>query len=132
MLCRSCQAAECDEEDEEDSYAKYCEDLENDGEFVAVIEYSINTKGEAFIDITLDDFSPESIDKLARIFAAIPTVNFQVKSLEMIEDVFLSQGKDKEFKHFISKTMNASKEGSLKDSDSEDFDPIVCPTKLTL
>jgi hypothetical protein len=144
--CLKYQAAD-DEEDEEDdgedSYAKYCEDGEDkdfecDSKFLAIIEYSINTEGEAFIDITLDDFSPESIDKLARIFAAIPTVNFQLKSLQMIEDVFLSEGKDSEFKTFINKTMSVSKEISKlqeetgEDTNGQDSEPIVCPTKLTL
>lgn len=108
------------------------EDYSNDTKFVAIIEYSINSDGEAFLDLTLDDFSPESVDKLSRLFASIPTLKFQLRAMEMVKEAFLSEDKADDFNTFVAKVIEYAKNSERVIGEKGDSDPIICPTKLTL
>jgi inosine/xanthosine triphosphate pyrophosphatase family protein len=92
-----------------------------------------------YIDISLSDLeystSTENINKLAELFVSIPTMPFQVRSLEIIKETLVEEDKEEVFNTFMSFVLQKTKEMAsvLRDETEKvksNSDPIISPTDL--
>jgi hypothetical protein len=122
-------------------YEDYTETEEDKTDTICTIEYSVSVDGEMYIDISLageedDSLSLESLDKLAKLFASIPSVQFQLRSLEIMQEAFLVEDKEDEFKFFLALVVEKTKafEDALSHKQNKrsksNTDPIISPTDL--
>lgn len=105
-------------------------------EVAASLTYSIKKDGEIVVDLSIDDFSEKAIEGLATLLSSISTIDFQIQTVALIEEAFLSQGKGLEFEFFAADmiqkaTENIEKErGLLDEGGGRKEVPIIKPTDL--
>lgn len=107
----------------------------------ACVCYSVDDSGEIVIDVGMDDYSPETLEKFSLLMASIPTTTFQVQSMQVLQTAFENDGKDDEFSQFVKSVIVKSTifgesgkhergrgEGSKKRKSGDD--PVIKPTDL--
>jgi hypothetical protein len=113
--------------------------MEDERNTLASLQYSIDESGEIYIDITLEDYSEEIIKKFATLLASVSTTSFQVQTLKVAQDAFMSDDKQKELFLLIQevlakqKLFNSLKESTDQDTSGEsreNNDPLIKPTDL--
>jgi hypothetical protein len=61
----------------------------------------VDEDGEIVIDVGMDDYSPETMEKFALLIASIPTTAFQVQSMQILQTNFERDSKLDEFSTFV-------------------------------
>lgn len=113
--------------------------MEDERNTLASLQYSIDESGEIYIDITLEDYSEEIIKKFGTLLASVSTTSFQVQTLKVAQDAFMSDDKQKELFLLIQevlakqKLFNSLEESTEQDTSGESRehnDPLIKPTDL--
>lgn len=88
------------------------------------------------IDVGMEDYSEVTVEAFSLLFASIPSTQFQIKAMEILQSAFERDGKDEEFQQFatgviiksklMQKDFEAGKRGKEKSAD----DPVIKPTDL--
>lgn len=98
---------------------------------VARLEYAIDSSGEIFIDMAIDDYSLATINSFASLLVNIPTVNFQLQTLEIVQEAFIQENKNSELNILIAEILKRQK---ILDIEQEEMynedDPMIKPTDL--
>jgi hypothetical protein len=106
---------------------------------LAKITYAIDEEGDVIIDVSLDDYSENTLNKLSTLIASIPEPVFQIQMMNIIKDAFVAEGKDELFITLMTSILEKQqlfadsiqsapeeKKGEVKDKDS----PLIQPTDL--
>lgn len=100
---------------------------------LASISYSVDAAGHIAIDVGMEDYSEETVDGFALLFASIPTDDFQVQAMSILHAAFLRDSKGEEFERFArgviikSSQLKEGEEGQVR----AEGDPLIKPTDLT-
>lgn len=95
----------------------------------------MSESGDFNIDIGIEDYSPETIEKFSLLFASIPNDQFQYQAMAILQAAFEHDGQDEAFQAFTQGVVIKSammglagrKDGSEK---RETGDPVIKPTDL--
>jgi len=111
--------------------------MEDERSTLASLQYSIDTSGEIYIDITLEDYSEEIIKKFAVLLASISTTSFQVQTLKVAQDAFLADGRQKEMFMLVKEMLEKQRifnkldvEEKVEKEENNQDDPLIKPTDL--
>lgn len=75
---------------------------EVNSDILASITYSIDNKGESYIDASLSSFDDEVIESLSELICLIFTEGCHVSTTEMISTNFVTEGKTEELEKLLS------------------------------
>jgi len=100
----------------------------------ASICYGIDIDGKILIDVEMEDYSPETIDKFSTLFASVPSTPVQVEAISILQTAFDIDDRGLEFEEFakgamLKSAMLVQEEEGLK-LDSYTTDPLIKPTDL--
>lgn len=111
--------------------------MEDERNTLASLQYSIDSSGEIYIDIALEDYSEEIIKKFAVLLASISTASFQVQTLKVAQDAFLADGRQKEMFILVKEMLGKQKifnrldeEEKVEKEENNQDDPLIKPTDL--
>lgn len=113
-------------------------DNEGERETIAKLEYTIDSKGDIYIDIAISDYSNDTIKKFGTLLASIPTTNFEIQTLSMAKEAFLKDNHVKEFDLLIEEILNKKtlflikQEANLADRSEDEHEPLIKPTDLII
>lgn len=103
----------------------------------ATIAYNVENSGDITIDIEIEDFSKDTIERFAVLFASISSLDFQTQAVEMIKEVFESKEKIKEFQEFAdlvfahSVAIAKSEQSYIQKTEGDKDDvPVIQPKDL--
>jgi hypothetical protein len=105
---------------------------------VASISYSIDANGEISIDVQIEDYSLDTIEKFSLLFASIPSKQFQLQAMDILRTAFHNDERYEEFVQFagwvVVKTtlMNNEFKNNLNkgQKNGKSDEPIIKPTDL--
>lgn len=98
----------------------------------ASICYSVDSDGEISIDVGMEDYSEDTVDKFSLLFASIPCDEFQVQAMTILQSAFERDDKGEEFERFARGVFIKSlllTRGTERQEKSDD--PLIKPTDLT-
>tara|TARA_Y100001973_G_C5202978_1_gene339230 strand:- start:976 stop:1308 length:333 start_codon:yes stop_codon:yes gene_type:complete len=90
------------------------------------VSYNVDNNGEYTVDIDILDYSTETIDQLATLLASIPSVQFQVQTMNIVKQAFITEERTKELESLIASVLLKSEnilESLKKESRKEDKEP---------
>jgi hypothetical protein len=98
----------------------------------AQIAYCIDDNNEMTIDVKIDDYSQETLEKFSLLFASVPTEAFQVQAMQILQQAFANDGKQNEFEFFLAQTLIKQKllGNSQQERQKGENDPLIAPTDL--
>ena len=113
-------------------------DQDDERENVVEIIYAIDKSGELYIDISIKDFSTQTLQKLASLYASIPTAKFQMQALEILREAFFAENRIDEFTSFATDALVKSKLIHKEEDEEEDSSggkvaselPLIKPSDL--
>lgn len=98
---------------------------------LAKLEYSVDASGEIYIDIAIEDYQENTIDKFALLLASIPIPSFQLQTLEVAQEAFSRDGRTKELERLVTEILKTQKLVSRYEESEDDRDePLISPTDL--
>ena len=114
---------------------------------LAKLEYSIDANDEIYIDISLDDYSEQTIKRLSTLLASISTMSFQIQTVQVAQEAFTKEGRGDELELLVTEMLRkqelfeAIEEKTLLNLDDDDDDdeedeeickdnPLIQPTDL--
>ena len=103
---------------------------------MASICYSIEEDGSVSIDVAMEDCSESVVEAFSLLFASIPSVQFQVQAMEILQDAFEKDDKHEEFQQFVrgaiikSKSIQENFRAGKEDKEKSANDPVIKPTDL--
>lgn len=105
---------------------------------VVTIIYRVDEEGEFFVDALLSDYEPKTIENLSTLIASIPTMKFQIQTVNIIKNAFLEEGKEKQLEALLSSVLLKSEqfaktiESRMKeeDEDSGEDEPCIKPSDM--
>lgn len=111
---------------------------------VVTIMYRVDKDGEFFVDALLTNYEPKTIEDLSTLLASIPSMKFQIQTVNIIKNAFLEEGREKELEALLSSVLLKSEqfaktlenrmkeEGNDKgtNEDSEKDEPCIKPTEM--
>jgi hypothetical protein len=69
---------------------------------IATITYRVARDGEFYVDIDLEDYANDTVQKLGYLIASIPTITFQVQTMDIVKRAFMEDGKTEELEQLIA------------------------------
>ena len=105
---------------------------------VVTIIYRVDEEGEFFVDALLSDYEAETIENLSTLIASIPTMKFQIQTVNIIKNAFLEEGKEKQLETLLSSVLLKSEqfaktiESRMKEEneDSVEDEPCIKPSDM--
>jgi hypothetical protein len=100
---------------------------------LAKLEYSIDSSGEIYIDILIEDYSESTINQFAALLSSLSMPTFQLQTLAIAQEAFTKDGKVDELKSLISQIIKKQGIANILDgmvTDEEKDDPLIKPTDL--
>jgi len=73
-----------------------------DSEFQSSVTYSIDHKGEMFIDVTLSSFEDKVIENFAELICTISSMKCHLTTLQMIKDNFQNEDQLQQLDKFVT------------------------------
>tara|TARA_Y100000114_G_C11569458_1_gene235677 strand:+ start:71 stop:427 length:357 start_codon:yes stop_codon:yes gene_type:complete len=112
--------------------------MSNERNSDACISFTVDKSGEFYIDVNIEDYSEETISRLALLFASIGSDSFDNQTMEILRAAFLQENKEKAFSEFLTqallkkailqgKTINKKKDKSEERNKDQ---PIIKPTDM--
>lgn len=100
------------------------------------VSYNVDNNGEYTVDIDILDYSSETISQLATLLASIPTVQFQVQTMNIVKQAFITEDRTKELESLIASVLLKSenileslkKESRKEEKESEE--PCIKPSDI--
>ena len=100
--------------------------------------YNVSQDGEYQVDITLEDYSEETVEQLATLLSSIPSVQFQVQTMNIVKDAFIRHGKNKELEQLITSVVLKSEkmlekidlEMTKEDTKQDSNEPCIKPSDI--
>lgn len=90
--------------------------------------------GDFHIDVGIEDYSPETIEKFSLLFASIPSDQFKYQAMTILQAAFQHDGQDEAFQAFAESVIIKSTMMGLERKDGsekrEAGDPVIKPTDL--
>lgn len=105
----------------------------------AQVSYSLDANGEFYIDVQIEDYSEEAMEKLSLLVASIGSDAFEAQTMEILRLAFAEEGKDVEFTSFLSRTLlkrtilsgkDMIEQIKNEDEENNKDKPIIKPTDL--
>lgn len=69
---------------------------------IATITYRVAKDGEFYVDIDLEDYANDTVQKLGYLIASIPTMPFQIQTMDIVKRAFIEDGKKEELERLIA------------------------------
>ncbi len=85
------------------------------------------------IDVNIQDYSQDTVERFSLLFASLPTDGFQAQSMKILQQAFENDGKEDEFEYFVASTIMKQKmfaDADDKDKPKGENDPVIQPTDL--
>jgi hypothetical protein len=69
---------------------------------IATITYRVDKNGEFYVDIDLEDYTNDTVQKLGYLISSIPSLQFQVQTMDIVRKAFMKDGKKEELERLIA------------------------------
>ena len=106
---------------------------------VATVTYRVDEEGEFYVDISLEDYSTDTVRKLGYLIASIPTIRFQIQTMDIVKKAFMKDGKNEELEKLIATVLVRSEkfldrlEKQCKEEEEEEAkgnEPYIKPSDM--
>ena len=105
---------------------------------IATVTYRVDKEREFYVDINLEDYSADTVRNLGYLIASIPTVRFQVQTMDIVKTAFMKDGKNEELEKLIATVIVKSekfldrleKQCEEEESKAKENEPYIKPSDM--
>ena len=86
-----------------------------------IVCYSVDYDNEYSVEINIENYEEQTLTHLSTLLASIPSVQFQVQTMNIVKDAFLQDGKGEELELLVSQILLKSESLLTKMQQAEEL-----------